>query len=186
MFYLFIFRSSGVLIISQSEKNNSRRFTLLLYYTYIWNSEIYSIISRVKFLVFQKKEQPNPPSKIHVFSSRLIPLHVGQKLQSLTVWTDFYTNTSALITFWTFWNLSQVLASSLPFEWLPRIHPTEERSRDAEREERRGCCCAAAAQKHLDLPLSKRAWGREDAAGPQGITAPIDTPCHTHISHRET
>lgn len=60
------------------------------------------------------------------------------------------------------------LPSFLPFEWLFRVHPTEERSRAAERGEDAALVCPWA-----------RARGREDAAGPQRITAPIAAPCHT-------
>lgn len=70
-----------------------------------------------------------------------------------------------------------------PFDWLFRTHSTEKRSQAAKRGEDAARSQAAAQRRVRRTSICPwaRARGREDAAGPERITAPIAAPFHTHI-----
>lgn len=66
-------------------------------------------------------------------------------------------------------DVSKTSSSSLPSVRAVSFHPIKSPAAG-----RGGCCavfssCAAAAEARLDLPLSKRAWGREDCCGARGL-----------------
>lgn len=88
----------------------------------MWNSDIYSIISRVKFFVIRKRKLPNPPGKIHVFFQSLFRFMMDQNseqqdrevrvVQSCALKSDFETNASSLITLCG--TCSNVISTSYP------------------------------------------------------------------------
>lgn len=164
--------------------------------TYIWNSEIYSIISRVEFFGFWKKKQPNSLRRIHVYFSGYI-LHVGPNPNPARQRSAYYNQNPK------FSGQNRLLDNCLsyihliidiltpdticplvfPFDWLFRTHSTEKRSQSAERGEDAARSQAAAQRRVRRTSICPwaRARGREDAAGPERITAPIAAPFHTHI-----